>query len=83
MLFLSTDINECTLLNPCEQLCTNTLGSFSCGCNGGYRLAGNGRLCNGTKNQITHKHHYNNYTECIIITPVNNADFFKFGVCSS
>ena len=42
------DINEC-LPNggrgPCEQICTNTLGSFDCSCQPGYNVSG--YTCNG------------------------------------
>ena len=44
----SADINEC-LPNggrgPCDQICTNTLGSFSCSCQPGYAVSG--YACNG------------------------------------
>ena len=33
-----TDINECIEENPCDQTCTNTVGSFTCGCTAGWRL---------------------------------------------
>ena len=42
----STDIDECTL-DPCEQICNNTSGSFVCSCNPGYRLDDNGVNCDG------------------------------------
>ena len=48
ILSLSADINECTEgTSGCTQSCSNTLGSFQCGCNNGFRLSGNGRTCNG------------------------------------
>ncbi|XP_059169385.1 uncharacterized protein LOC131951116 [Physella acuta] len=31
------DINECSN-NPCSQQCTNSIGSYSCSCNTGFRL---------------------------------------------
>jgi len=43
--FVSTDINECTIYQ-CHQ-CTNTNGSYSCSCNAGYTLVNNS-LCEGT-----------------------------------
>lgn len=43
-----TDINECNEnRDGCAQLCSNTAGSYICNCNPGYRLATNGRACNG------------------------------------
>lgn len=43
------DINECasSTSNDCEHRCTNTLGSYSCSCNSGYRLNSDGRTCGG------------------------------------
>ena len=45
---LILDINECQPnggLGPCAQICTNTIGSFSCSCQPGYSLYG--YACNG------------------------------------
>ena len=43
-----TDIDECIEdTDGCAQTCTNSIGSYSCSCNSGYRLANNGRGCNG------------------------------------
>ena len=40
------DINECATINGnCPQLCNNTVGSFTCGCNEGYLLSSDGRSC--------------------------------------
>ena len=42
------DINECTAdTDDCDQVCTNTDGSFTCSCNSGYTLDSNERTCNG------------------------------------
>lgn len=41
--YIITDINECAPNNgqgPCEQLCTNTNGSFVCSCQQGYDISG-------------------------------------------
>ncbi|MGH0125472.1 UNVERIFIED_CONTAM: hypothetical protein FKN15_054569 [Acipenser sinensis] len=32
------DINECQELNPCNQRCLNSIGSFRCACNPGFQL---------------------------------------------
>ena len=48
-LYISTDINECLVLNGgCHQICTNTEGSFSCSCDDGFFLSTeNNRTCEG------------------------------------
>ena len=43
----STDVNECMLEPPCQQLCNNTEGSFVCTCENGFRLNEDGVTCNG------------------------------------
>ena len=40
------DIDECSD-DVCTQTCTNTEGSFTCGCNSGYELDADGTTCNG------------------------------------
>ena len=43
-----TDIDECAEeTDDCSQTCTNTIGSFICGCNIGYALDIDGSTCNG------------------------------------
>ena len=47
-LYLDTD--ECSSgngLSPCQQTCTNTIGSYNCGCISGYALQSNGYNCSG------------------------------------
>ncbi len=42
------DINECNTNNGgCDQVCTDTDGSFMCSCNSGYLLSEDGVSCNG------------------------------------
>ena len=44
----STDINECLAnTNNCAQTCSNTVGSFTCGCNSGFTLDSNAQTCSG------------------------------------
>ena len=45
----SADINECYEIEPCDQTCTNTIGSFVCGCTTGWRLSGQ-TTCVGQSN---------------------------------
>ena len=43
-----SDTDECSSNNDdCTQACTNTPGSYTCGCNPGYELDGDGFSCNG------------------------------------
>ena len=42
------DVDECQEnLHSCQHICTNTDGSFSCGCNEGFMLDGDGQNCTG------------------------------------
>ena len=42
-----TDIDECADgTHHCDQICINTLGSYTCSCNLGYILHFNGTTCN-------------------------------------
>ncbi len=43
-----TDEDECAIANGgCEGVCTNTNGSFECGCNHGFQLGIDGKSCDG------------------------------------
>ena len=45
--FHSIDVNECSSnKSGCDQVCTNTLGSYRCSCNSGYTKSG--PKCTGT-----------------------------------
>ena len=48
-LFLSTDIDECTVIpnGLCGHICVNTIGSYHCDCRDGYEIVGR-FLCTGT-----------------------------------
>lgn len=39
------DIDECQTMNPCSQMCTNTIGSFRCSCFDGYILGSDRTTC--------------------------------------
>ena len=46
--FFFSDTDECSLrIDNCVQTCTNTEGSFLCGCNTGFQLNRDGATCNG------------------------------------
>ena len=43
-----SDIDECTGgIDNCEQICTNTQGSFDCTCRSGYSLNSDKATCTG------------------------------------
>ena len=46
LLLRNVDINEC-IDSDCEQMCNNTVGSYTCSCNNGYSLNSDGRNCSG------------------------------------
>lgn len=42
------DVNECSTNNGnCDQMCTNTNGSYACSCGLGYMLSSDNSTCNG------------------------------------
>ena len=46
MVFFVLDVNECKEDNGgCHQLCFNSEGSFTCGCQSGYTLADDKKTC--------------------------------------
>ena len=48
-MFFCLDINECQLgIHDCQQLCTNTEGSFQCSCTVGFQANSDG-TCTGQK----------------------------------
>ena len=38
---------ELQLPSDCDQICSNTLGSYTCSCVRGFRLAADGKSCTG------------------------------------
>ena len=80
-MLLYSEIDECSEgTHDCSQICTNTNGSFICGCNTGYLLDIDGSSCNGMQKQfvafihtsilkyiLRYNYNYNKYTLCIII----------------
>ena len=48
MPFITLDIDECLRNNGgCEYSCSNTDGSYKCGCQPGFKLKSNGHDCEG------------------------------------
>ena len=48
LLYFHIDIDECSAeTDDCDQICTNTAGSYTCSCNSGYISGDGGRTCNG------------------------------------
>ncbi|XP_052274481.1 uncharacterized protein LOC127874294 isoform X2 [Dreissena polymorpha] len=55
------DINECNSSNPCDHMCLNTEGSYSCDCEHGFRVDANNKHkcidineCNEATHNCTH-----------------------------
>ena len=46
-LLVFIDIDECSMFSPCEQVCSNTVGSFKCLCRPGFVLQNDNTLCEG------------------------------------
>ena len=47
------DINECSEeSHNCDQICTNTVGSFKCSCADGFKLSSDGRTCSGIQRTL-------------------------------
>ena len=45
--FYKSDVDECDVDNGgCDQICTNSEGSFQCSCNPGFVLGSDGFTCN-------------------------------------
>ena len=54
-ILLSPDINECAGINPCQQLCENTDGSYTCSCTEGFNLTASTGTCTGRSIAIAGK----------------------------
>ena len=39
--------DECAKPDTCDQICTNTAGSYGCSCNAGYVLSSDKKTCSG------------------------------------
>ena len=65
-----TDIDECAQgTSGCSHICNNTVGSYSCGCPIGYRLADDNRNCMGESRSKSRYYYYAPYSDnCIFCT---------------
>ena len=55
VIFLNADIDECSDdTDNCNQTCTNTEGSFTCGCDDGYYLDSDETTCKGMYLEFTY-----------------------------
>ena len=68
--FFSSDTDECSYDNGgCSEICTNTVGSFTCGCEPGFELNSGGTGCIGeyhTKHTYTLTHIMYVQNECTL-----------------
>ena len=52
-----SDVNECDSSNGgCEQICTNSVGSFECSCDAGFTLDSDNRNCTGNTPSLSKLH---------------------------
>lgn len=64
---ISADIDECSLDSVnCDQLCSNSNGSYACSCRSGFVLNDNNYTCDG---ENKHDRSHND-----IINALNNMD---------
>ncbi len=47
LFILYIDIDECSTINDCQQLCVNAEGSYTCSCSEGFSLSVNDQDCTG------------------------------------
>ena len=74
MCYQNADVDECDQqLAPCDQLCSNTDGSFICSCNDGYYLGDDMLTCYG-KPACTHNAaSYKSYVQCLATELIINT----------
>ena len=69
------DYDECEIGRPCDMICANTFGSYTCSCHEGYRLdkmhcAGNNKVEDTNFKLLTAFKRNNNLELCIRTTQV-------------
>ena len=69
-----SDTDECSDgTHNCSQTCTNTNGSFTCGCNNGYLIDLDEATCNGMYKMCIYIQLYINIVIIIIITNIQTC----------
>ena len=64
--FYNVDVDECgDDTDGCSQTCTNTEGSFTCGCNDGYVLNVDGTTCDGM--YMVLMYYYGHCKACLLL----------------
>ena len=52
--FIYTDVDECALgISGCNQICTNTIGSYVCSCYHGYQTLSDNSTCVGKQHRAS------------------------------
>ena len=84
------DIDECSEgVSGCSQICVNTIGSYTCSCQNGYKLSNDNHTCtdidectvnnNGGCEQICHNTSGSYYCSCLTGYLLNNNDHYCTG----
>lgn len=62
------DIDECTEeTDDCDQVCSNTEGSYTCDCNNGYKLGIDGKTCSRKLSPPNAQDNVNHYVYIIAV----------------
>lgn len=62
------DIDECAVVNDCQQICENTIGSYECRCMDGFTLKDDGKNCTGII-----VYYYYSFLIFLILVPIHNS----------
>ena len=65
---LHTDIDECvTGTSECNQICSDTNGSYVCDCYSGYVLLSDGKTCDKDTSKQLHENDLKSHVGCPIV----------------